>query len=48
MEDGNIKAHKYFGYADYPSGSLKTTLEDYSKLLMAYTNGGLYNNVRIL
>ena len=32
----------------YAAGGLKTTLEDLSHFLMAYSNEGLWNNVRIL
>ena len=32
----------------FPAQSLKTTLEDYSHLLIAYMNGGTYNGTRIL
>jgi len=32
----------------YPTHSLKTTMEDYSHLLVAYMNGGIYNSTRIL
>ena len=32
----------------FPAQSLKTTLEDYSHLLIAYMNGGVYNGTRIL
>ncbi len=32
----------------FPAQSLKTTLEDYSHLLIAYINGGVYNGTRIL
>jgi CubicO group peptidase (beta-lactamase class C family) len=32
----------------YPAQSLKTTIKDYSHLLIAYMNGGIYNSERIL
>ncbi|MEJ2195412.1 MAG: serine hydrolase [Ignavibacteriaceae bacterium] len=32
----------------FPTHSLKTTMEDYSHLLIAYMNGGTYNGTRIL
>ncbi len=32
----------------FPAQSLKTTMEDYSHLLIAYMNGGIYNGSRIL
>ena len=32
----------------FPAQSLKTTLEDYSHLLITYMNGGVYNGTRIL
>jgi CubicO group peptidase (beta-lactamase class C family) len=32
----------------YPTHSLKTTMEDYSHLLIAYMNGGIYYGTRIL
>lgn len=32
----------------FPAQSLKTTMEDYSHLLIAYMNGGIYNGTRIL
>ena len=38
----------HYGYADYPSGQLRTSAHDLAKFLIIYTNGGVYNNIRIL
>jgi CubicO group peptidase (beta-lactamase class C family) len=39
---------EFYRYRCYPSGDLKTTIEDFSHFIIAYMNGGLYKNVRIL
>ena len=38
----------HYGYADYPSGQLRSSALDLAKFAVLYTNGGLYNNTRIL
>ena len=38
----------HYGYADYPSGQLRTTAGDLGKLLSAYMAGGTYNGIYIL
>jgi CubicO group peptidase (beta-lactamase class C family) len=39
---------KPYSYPTYPAGSLKISIQDYSKFLMAMMNGGVYNGRRIL
>ncbi len=39
---------KFYRYAGYPSGNLKSTLEDFSHFIIAYMNGGQYKGRRIL
>ena len=38
----------HYGYADYPSGQLRSSANDLAKFVVLYTNGGVYNNIRIL
>ena len=38
----------HYGYADYPSGQLRSSALDLAKFAVLYTNDGLYNNTRIL
>ena len=38
----------FYGYRCYPSGDLKTTIDDFSYFIIAYMNGGQYKNNRIL
>ena len=45
---GNLTEYEYYGYADYPSGQLRTTSNNLAKFLSAYLNDGTYNGVRIL
>tara|TARA_Y100001970_G_C14173189_1_gene825356 strand:- start:868 stop:1773 length:906 start_codon:yes stop_codon:yes gene_type:complete len=45
---GNLTEYENYGYADYPSGQLRTTSNDLAKFMAAYINHGIYNGVRIL
>ena len=38
----------HYGYSDYPSGQLRSSASDLAKFAILYTNGGVYNNIRIL
>ena len=44
----NYEQIGHYRQLHFPAQSLKTTLEDYSHLLIAYMNGGVYNGTRIL
>ena len=44
----NLTEHNNYGYADYPSGQLRTTSNNLAKFMSAYINDGIYNGVRIL
>ena len=44
----NYQQIDYYRQLHFPAQSLKTTMEDYSHLLNAYMNGGIYNGKRIL
>jgi len=44
----NYQQIEYYRQLAFPAGSLKSTMEDYSHLLIAYMNGGIYNGTRIL
>ena len=46
--DVNFEAIGHYGYADYPSGQLRTSASDLAKFAILYTNAGVYNNIRIL
>lgn len=39
---------KFYRYGGYPAGSLKSTIEDFSHLIVAYMNRGQYKGKRIL
>ena len=45
---GNLTAYENYGYADYPSGQLRTTSNNLAKFMSAYINNGIHNEVRIL
>ena len=45
---GNLTEYENYGYADYPSGQLRTTSNNLAKFMGAYMNDGIYNEVRIL
>ena len=45
---GNLIEYENYGYADYPSGQLRTTSNNLAKFMSAYMNDGVYNGVRIL
>ena len=38
----------HYGYSDYPSGQLRTSALDLSRILTSYINGGQYNGIQIL
>ena len=38
----------HYGYADYPSGQLRTSAIDLAKFLILFSNGGSYQGTRIL
>jgi CubicO group peptidase (beta-lactamase class C family) len=38
----------FYRYRCYPSGDLKTTIEDFSHFIIAYMNGGQYKNIGVL
>jgi CubicO group peptidase (beta-lactamase class C family) len=44
----NYQRMEHYRQLHFPAHSLKTTIEDYSHLLIAYMNGGAYNGIRIL
>ena len=44
----NLTEYQNYGYADYPSGQLRTSSNNLAKFMAAYMNGGIYNGVRIL
>jgi len=51
LTNDNIIAYKKvkpFGVPDYPSGNLRTTLEDFAKFLSAFINKGSYYNYQLL
>ncbi|MGB5895919.1 MAG: serine hydrolase domain-containing protein [Ignavibacteriaceae bacterium] len=45
---GNYERIEYYRQLHFPAQSLKTTIEDYSHILIAYMNGGIYDGTRIL
>jgi CubicO group peptidase (beta-lactamase class C family) len=45
---GNYQPIEHYRQLPFPAQSLKTTIEDYSHILIAYMNGGIYNGTRIL
>jgi len=44
----NYEQIEHYRQLHFPAQSLKTTLEDYSHLLIAYMKGGIYNGTRIM
>jgi CubicO group peptidase (beta-lactamase class C family) len=38
----------HYGYPDFPDGQLRTTVEDYAKILNILLNDGKYNNIQYL
>ena len=46
--DINFDSIGHYGYADYPSGQLRSSATDLAKFAILYTNGGVYNNIEIL
>ena len=40
-----LTAVNHYGYADYPSGQLRSTATDLAKFMGAYINEGIFNNV---
>ena len=47
-QDGQNVAVEHYGYLDYPSGQLRTSIRQLSHFLMAYSNGGQYENNPLL
>ena len=45
---GNLTECENYGYADYPSGQLRTSSNSLAKFMSAYMNDGVYDGVRIL
>ena len=45
---GNLTAYENYGYADYPSGQLRTTSNNLAKFANAYIGNGIHDEVRIL
>ena len=45
---GNLTEYGNYGYADYPSGQLRTTSNNLAKFMSTYINDGIYNGIRIL
>ena len=45
---GNYQPIEHYRQLPFPAQSLKTTIEDYSHILITYMNGGIYNGIRIL
>lgn len=39
---------QHYTHTDYPNGGLRTTVNDLSKLLIAFSNGGMYNSHQLL
>ena len=39
---------EHYGYSDYPSGQLRTSSKDLAKFLVLFSNGGIYQDIRIL
>jgi CubicO group peptidase (beta-lactamase class C family) len=46
--NGNYIKYDHYGYIDYPSGSVRTSIPELSHFLIAHMNGGRYKNVHIL
>ncbi|MDX2303948.1 MAG: serine hydrolase domain-containing protein [Microscillaceae bacterium] len=46
--DENNQPYGHYTLADYPNGGLFTTVDDLSKYLRAFVNGGILNGTRIL
>ena len=45
---GNLTEYENYGYADYPSGQLRTTSNNLAKFMSVHMNDGVYNGIRIL
>jgi CubicO group peptidase (beta-lactamase class C family) len=46
--DAEFVPYGHYGYSDYPSGQLRTTVDELGRFLAAYINGGEYQSARIL
>tara|TARA_Y100001970_G_scaffold288292_1_gene415173 strand:- start:487 stop:1992 length:1506 start_codon:yes stop_codon:yes gene_type:complete len=44
----NLAVQENYGYADYPSGQLRTTSNNLAKFMALFMNNGAYNSVEIL
>lgn len=47
-QGGNYVAYPHYGFADYPDGQLRSTALDLSNFMIAYLNGGTFENNSIL
>jgi hypothetical protein len=45
---GVFRTIPLYGFADYPDGGLKTSVDDYFKFMTMLMNGGMYKGTRIL
>jgi CubicO group peptidase (beta-lactamase class C family) len=48
QEGGALVPVAPFSYIEYPSGSIRTSVNQLAKFLIMFMNGGVYNGVRIL
>lgn len=48
FQGGNYVAYPHYGFADYPSGQLRTTVVDLANFMMAYLNGGTFGSENLL
>jgi CubicO group peptidase (beta-lactamase class C family) len=48
LYDSPNRSIGFYRYRDYPAGDLKSTIADFSHLVIAYMHGGQYQNARIL
>jgi CubicO group peptidase (beta-lactamase class C family) len=47
-QHGKPVAVPAFSYIEYPSGSIRTSVDQLAKFLLMFMNGGVYDGVRIL
>jgi hypothetical protein len=47
-DNGSLVAVPAFSYVEYPSGSIRTSVNQLAKFLLMFMNGGQYSGVRIL
>jgi CubicO group peptidase (beta-lactamase class C family) len=48
QHNGKPVAVAAFSYIEYPSGSIRTSVNQLAKFLLMFMNGGVYNGVRVL